>query len=220
MITANENLARLRITEIFYSLQGESTTVGIPTVFIRLTGCPLRCHYCDTPYAFSGGTWMELQEIRERVEVYGTKYITVTGGEPLAQKACLQLLTELCDDGYTVSLETSGALDVANIDLRVIKVMDLKSPGSGEVAKNRYENVRHLSRQDQIKFVICDRGDYEWARSTMNAYHLPERCEVLFAPSYEELEVQQLAEWILEDRLAVRFQIQLHKYLWGDTPGR
>ena len=220
MASANENFKRLRITEIFYSLQGESTSVGIPTVFIRLTGCPLRCHYCDTTYAFTSGTWMELQEIRERVEVYGTKYVTVTGGEPLAQKACPQLLTELCDDGYVVSLETSGALDVGTIDPRVIKVMDLKSPGSGEVAKNLYENVRHFSRQDQIKFVICDREDYEWARSTMNEYHLPERCEVLFSPSYDELEIQQLAEWILEDRLPVRFQIQLHKYLWGDVPGR
>ncbi len=211
---------RLRITEIFYSLQGESRTVGIPTVFIRLTGCPLRCVYCDTEYAFSGGRWWELSDIEHTVSQYRSGFVTVTGGEPLAQKNCLKLLTRLCDQGYTVSLETSGALDVAEVDPRVVKVMDLKTPASGECAKNRYLNLEHLRSQDQVKFVICDRRDYEWAKASLDKFSLTKRCEVLFSPSHDALEAQLLANWILQDGLDVRFQIQLHKYLWGEEPGR
>lgn len=211
---------RLRITEIFYSLQGESRTVGIPTVFIRLTGCPLRCDYCDTEYAFAGGRWWELSEIERVVSQYHSGFVTVTGGEPLAQKNCLRLLKRLCDLGYTVSLETSGALDVATVDHRVIKIMDLKTPGSGECSKNRYQNISHLRAQDQVKFVICDRQDYEWAKSKMEKFSLAQRCEVLFSPSHDTIEARRLADWILQDGLQVRFQIQLHKYLWGEEPGR
>jgi 7-carboxy-7-deazaguanine synthase len=211
---------RLRITELFYSLQGESRTIGIPTVFIRLTGCPLRCGYCDTQYAFGGGRWWELSEIEHAVSQYRSGFVTVTGGEPLAQKNCLHLLRRLCDLGYTVSLETSGALDVAAVDPRVIKVMDLKTPGSGECLKNHYQNVSHLRAQDQVKFVICDRQDYEWAKSKMKKFSLPRRCEVLFSPSHDAIEAHRLADWILQDGLQVRFQIQLHKYLWGEGPGR
>ena len=210
----------LRVTEIFHSLQGESRTVGIPTVFIRLTGCPLRCQYCDTEYAFTGGKWMQLDQIQGALRQYQANYVTVTGGEPLAQKLCLKLLTRLCDEGYEVSLETSGALDVAQVDLRVVKVMDLKTPGSGESANNRYENIAHLSPNDQVKFVICDREDYLWAKQVIAQYRLTERCEVLLSPSHAQLAAPTLADWILEDRLPVRFQIQLHKYLWGDVPGR
>lgn len=212
--------ARLRVTEIFHSLQGESRTVGLPTVFVRLTGCPLRCGYCDTEYAFSGGRWMGLAEILKVVAAHGAHHVTVTGGEPLAQRACLGLLSALCDKGYAVSLETSGAVDVAAVDPRVVKVMDLKTPGSGEVARNRYGNIAHLGPQDQVKFVICDRDDYEWARDLLQEQHLDGRCEVLFAPAHGRLAPRILAEWILQDRLRVRFQIQLHKYLWGDEPGR
>jgi 7-carboxy-7-deazaguanine synthase len=212
--------ARVRITEIFHSLQGESRTVGLPTVFVRLTGCPLRCGYCDTEYAFSGGRWMEIDEILTAVAAHGADYVTVTGGEPLAQRACLGLLSALCDRGYAVSLETSGALDVAAVDPRVVKVMDLKTPGSGEVARNRYQNIAHLGPDDQVKFVICDRADYQWARAQLQAQGLSGRCEVLFAPAHGRLEPRTLAEWILQDRLRVRFQIQLHKYLWGDVSGR
>lgn len=211
---------RLRITEIFYSLQGESRTVGWPTVFVRLTGCPLRCGYCDTSYAFQGGTWMTLDDICEQVAQYHPHYVTVTGGEPLAQKACLPLLQRLCDQGYEVALETSGALDVSPVDPRVIKVMDLKTPGSGEEQRNFYGNIQHLTRQDQVKFVICDRADYDWAKDVLERYRLTERCEVLFSPSTGQLRPADLADWLLADRLAVRFQIQLHKYLWGDEPGR
>jgi 7-carboxy-7-deazaguanine synthase len=212
--------ARLRITEIFHSLQGESRTVGLPTVFVRLTGCPLRCGYCDTEYAFSGGYWMDIDEILAAVAAHGTDYVTVTGGEPLAQRTCLGLLGALCDQGYAVSLETSGALDIAAVDPRVVKVMDLKTPGSGELARNRYKNIAHLGPDDQVKFVICDRADYQWARALLEAQGLNGRCEVLFAPVHGRLAPRTLAEWILEDRLPVRFQIQLHKYLWGDVPGR
>jgi len=212
--------ARLRVSEIFYSLQGESRTVGLPTVFVRLTGCPLRCRYCDTEYAFTGGTWMGLEEIRDSVGQYQACYVTVTGGEPLAQKSCLHLLEQLCGDGYEVSLETSGALSVAHVDPRVVKVMDLKTPASGEERKNRYENIAQLARRDQVKFVICDRQDYEWAKDKVEEYRLVDRCEVLFSPTHEQLPSNTLADWILEDRLPVRFQIQLHKYLWGNVPAR
>ncbi len=211
---------RLRITEIFLSLQGESRSVGWPTVFIRLTGCPLRCGYCDTTYAFQGGEWRLLDDVLARTADFGVRHVTVTGGEPLAQKACLPLLTRLCDAGYAVSLETSGALDVARVDPRVVKVMDLKTPGSGEVERNRYCNLEHLNPRDQIKFVLCDRADYDWARGQLEKYELPEICEVLFSPVQGRLAPRELADWIVADRLPVRFQIQLHKYLWGDSPGK
>lgn len=211
---------RLRITEIFLSLQGESRSVGWPTVFVRLTGCPLRCGYCDTTYAFQGGEWMSLDDILARTAGFGVKHVTVTGGEPLAQKACLPLLVRLCDAGYEVSLETSGALDVAKVDPRVIKVMDLKTPGSGEVERNRWCNLEHLNPRDQIKFVLCDRTDYEWAKEQLAKYELSEICEVLFSPVQGQLAPRELADWIVADRLPVRFQIQLHKYLWGDVAGK
>lgn len=211
---------RLRITEIFYSLQGESITVGKPTVFIRLTGCPLRCHYCDTAYAFSGGRWWNLAEIEQAITKYNTEYVLVTGGEPLAQKPCLTLLNRLCNLNFRVSLETSGALDAGGVDPRVTKVLDIKTPASGESAKNQYRNIDGLNPHDQIKFVICDREDYNWAKSKLDEFHLSRRCEVLFSPSYLQLDARRLAEWILEDQLPVRLQIQLHKYLWGDVPGR
>ena len=210
----------LRITEIFHSLQGESNTVGRPTVFIRLTGCPLRCQYCDTAYAFTGGLLYELDQVLKEVEFYSTPYVTVTGGEPLAQNACLTLLTALCDKGYIVSLETSGAIDVEDVDKRVIKVMDLKTPGSGELSKNLESNIEHLSLRDQVKFIICDKDDYEWSKNKVKEYRLNEKvADVLFSPSNEEMSAKELAEWILADRLKVRFQIQLHKYLWGNKPG-
>jgi 7-carboxy-7-deazaguanine synthase len=211
---------RLRITEIFFSLQGETRTVGLPTVFIRLTGCPLRCTYCDTAYAFHGGAWYGLDEILQKVAQYQTRYITVTGGEPLAQKACLPLLTQLCDQGYEVSLETSGALPVAEVDPRVVKVIDIKTPGSGEVTKNRYENLTHLLPHDQIKFVICHQSDYEWAKQMIQQHALLGRCEILFSPSYGEQSANELADWIISDQLPVRLQIQLHKFLWGNAQGR
>ena len=210
---------RLRITEIFFSLQGESRTVGWPTVFVRLTGCPLRCGYCDTSYAFQGGAWMSLDAILAYVARYRARHVTVTGGEPLAQPACRTLLGALCDAGYEVSLETSGALDVCGVDPRVIKVMDLKTPGSGELDRNLWDNLPCLTSRDQVKFVLCDRADYDWARGVLRDHDLASRCEVLFSPVHGSLEPAQLAEWILADRLPVRFQIQLHKYLWGDEPG-
>ena len=213
-------ITRLRVTEIFYSLQGESRTVGMPTVFIRLTGCPLRCQYCDTSYAFSGGQWMDLQEILEQVGRYQTPYITVTGGEPLAQPDCHALLTLLCDTGYEVSLETSGALDISTVDKRVVKVMDIKTPDSAEEQKNRWENIDALEAKDQVKFVICSEADYEWAKAVLSGYKLNDRCEVLFSPSYQQLAPRTLAEWILRDQLTVRFQLQLHKILWGEEQGR
>lgn len=211
---------RLRVTEIFYSLQGESRTVGLPTVFIRLTGCPLRCTYCDTPYAFQGGSKKTLAEIIEQVDSFETRFVTVTGGEPLAQKNCLNLLTLLIEKGYEASLETSGALDVSQVDPRVVKVMDLKTPGSGEEHKNLYKNIDYLNPQDQIKFVICDDRDYRWAKEKMLEYRLFDRCEVLFSPAAGDQNPTELADKILRDRLPVRFQMQLHKILWGDTPGK
>jgi 7-carboxy-7-deazaguanine synthase len=216
----DSSASRLRITEIFFSLQGESRTSGYSTVFIRLTGCPLRCEYCDTTYAFKGGEWFSLDDILSEVKKYNTKYVTVTGGEPLAQKNCINLLKSLCDEGYDVSLETSGALDISNVDKRVSRVMDLKTPASKEEDKNRYENIELLTPHDQLKFVICDRNDYEWAVAKINEYDLLSRCEVLFSSSHQQLKPQTLADWILEDQLAVRFQMQLHKYLWNDEPGR
>jgi 7-carboxy-7-deazaguanine synthase len=213
-------VSSLRITEIFYSLQGESNTVGIPTVFIRLTGCPLRCGYCDTAYAFTGGEKKELDDIIAEVESYGTRYVTVTGGEPLAQAACLELMTSLLDLAYIVSLETSGAFDVSTVDPRVIKVMDLKTPSSGEISRNFYGNIQHLTKTDQVKFVIGNDEDYRWAKQMLLEYRLPDRCEVLFSPVAGQQNPTELADKILYDRLSVRFQIQLHKLLWGDTPGK
>lgn len=210
----------LRITEIFYSLQGESNTVGLPTVFIRLTGCPLRCVYCDTAYAFTGGKKIGIDAVIAQAEHYGTKYITVTGGEPLAQPACLQLMTKLLDKGYVVSLETSGALDVSEVDLRVVKVMDLKTPSSGELSRNRYQNIEYLTAKDQVKFVIGDDKDYDWSKSVLTEYDLPERCEILFSPVMGQQNPAELAEKILKDRLPVRFQLQLHKILWDDAQGK
>ncbi|MCO6440338.1 MAG: 7-carboxy-7-deazaguanine synthase QueE [Nitrococcus mobilis] len=210
----------LRVTEIFYSLQGEASTVGAPTVFVRLTGCPLRCQYCDTAYAFHGGEKMSIIRILERVGEHTAKFVTVTGGEPLAQRGCLTLLGLLCDRGYRVSLETSGAFDVQAVDPRVVKVMDLKTPASGEVRRNRWENLNYLRPHDELKFVICNRQDYDWARVKVNELKLGERWTVFFSASYGELSSRLLADWILADRLNVRLQIQLHKYLWGDQPGR
>lgn len=212
--------SRLKITEVFHSLQGEADTVGVPTVFVRLTGCPLRCQYCDTQYAFHGGEWWELEQIVARVREFATPYACVTGGEPLAQRACLELLTMLCDAGLRVSLETSGAMSLAGVDPRVVRVVDVKTPGSGEEHRNRYPELATLRRGDLVKFVICDRGDYEWSRAKLRELALPTGCTVLFSPSYEQLPARELADWILEDRLPVRFQIQLHKYLWGNVPGK
>ncbi|VAW91776.1 7-carboxy-7-deazaguanine synthase [hydrothermal vent metagenome] len=211
---------RLKITEIFYSLQGESNTVGIPTIFIRLTGCPLRCQYCDTEYAFHGGEWQSFDSILNQIKKYPTRYITVTGGEPLAQKKCVNFLKQLCDANYQVSLETSGAIDISNVDTRVVKVLDTKTPGSGECEKNLYSNYSRLNSNDQIKFVICNRVDYDWAKKLILDYKLTEQCEILFSVSHHELAAKQLADWILEDGLVVRFQVQLHKILWGDEHGR
>lgn len=211
---------RLKITEIFFSLQGEASTVGIPTVFIRLTGCPLRCQYCDTTYAFTGGQWMTFDEIIKTVKSYKTNYITVTGGEPLAQSQCIALLKSLCDLGYRVSIETSGALDIKDIDSRVSKVMDLKTPGSKEMSKNKYENIHYLTENDEVKFVICSEADYEWSKKIVDDYKLSDLCSVLFSPSFEEQNATQLAEWIIRDQLAVRFQTQLHKTLWGNVAGK
>jgi 7-carboxy-7-deazaguanine synthase len=211
---------RLKLTEIFYSLQGEADTAGIPTVFVRLTGCPLRCQYCDTAYAFHGGQWWQLAAILERVAGFGAHYVCVTGGEPLAQPHCLALLSALAEAGYRVSLETSGAMAIDAVDPRVIRVVDVKTPGSGEEHRNRYEQLALLRPEEQIKFVLCDRADYDWSRSKLASLQLVERCQVLFSPSHEQLPARQLADWILADRLPVRFQIQLHKHLWGNEPGR
>lgn len=212
--------SRLKLTEIFRSLQGEADTVGIPTVFVRLTGCPLRCHYCDTAYAFHGGQWWTLPEILARVAELEVRHVCVTGGEPLAQAAVHELLAALCDVGYRVSLETSGAMSLERVDPRVVKVVDIKTPASGEESHNRYDELARLDQKDLLKFVIADRTDYEWSREQLKARALSERCTVLFSPSHQQLKAGDLADWILEDRLPVRFQIQLHKYLWGDVPGR
>jgi 7-carboxy-7-deazaguanine synthase len=210
---------RLRITEIFYSIQGESRPAGLPTVFIRLTGCPLRCGYCDTEYAFHGGDQMTFEEITRQVKSYDTPLVCVTGGEPLAQRNCGRLLSLLSEQGYDVSLETSGALDIADIDQRVTIVMDIKTPGSGEAERNRWENLEYLKSGDQLKFVLCDRADYDWARQLVAERELAQKFSVLFSPTWGQLPERTLAEWILQDRLQVRFQLQLHKYLWGEQPG-
>lgn len=211
---------QLRITEIFHSLQGEASSVGWPTVFVRLTGCPLRCGYCDTAYAFHGGTRRTLSSILEEVGSYGAGYVCVTGGEPLAQRACPALVAHLCDAGYRVSVETSGALDISTLDPRAQRIMDVKTPASGEVSRNLPANLPHLRTRDSAKFVICDRADYEWARDFVRGHALAARCEVLFSPCWARVAPAQLAEWILADRLPVRFQLQLHKILWGDVRGR
>ena len=213
-------MERLKVSEIFYSLQGEADTAGVPTVFVRLTGCPLRCRYCDTAYAFYGGEWWPLEAVVQRVKELQGRYVCVTGGEPLAQKSCLALLTRLCDAGCRVSLETSGAMSLEGVDERVIRVVDIKTPGSGEESRNRYEELSRLNARDLVKFVICDRGDYEWSCAKMRELGLQERCSVLFSPSHEQLPARELADWILDDRLPVRLQIQLHKYLWGNVPGK
>ena len=211
--------AELRITEIFHSLQGETSRVGLPTVFVRLTGCPLRCTYCDTSYAFTGGKNISIGEILRQVADYSPRYVTVTGGEPLSQKNCLPLLSSLCDAGYEVSLETGGALDISSVDARVMRVVDIKTPGSGESDKNRWDNLPLLTSRDEIKFVLCDEADYQWAKQTMQKYHLAGKCPVLFSPAHGMLNATQLAEWILRDRLPVRLQVQLHKLLWDNAPG-
>lgn len=211
---------RLRITEIFLSLQGEAREAGWPTVFVRLTGCPLRCHYCDTAYAFHGGQWWTIDDIAAEVARHGVRHVCVTGGEPLAQKRCVDLLQRLCDAGYAVSLETSGAIDIARVDPRVSRVLDIKTPGSGEAHRNLWENIGLLSAHDQVKFVLCGRGDYEWACAILREHDLAARCDVLFSPSKSELDPRELADWIVADRLPVRFQMQLHKILWNDEPGR
>ncbi|MBK8815904.1 MAG: 7-carboxy-7-deazaguanine synthase QueE [Methylococcaceae bacterium] len=213
-------MTSLRITEIFLSLQGESNTVGIPTVFIRLTGCPLRCVYCDTEYAFSGGERKEIRDIVNEVASFGVPYVTVTGGEPLAQPACLELMRQLVDLNYIVSLETSGAIDISEVDPRVVKVMDLKTPSSGELSKNRYENIPFLNRCDQVKFVIGNDDDYIWSKNTIAQFQLFDCCEILFSPVMDQQNPKELAEKILRDKLPVRFQIQLHKYLWDDARGK
>ena len=216
----NYGAETLRITEVFLSLQGESDSVGWPTVFVRLTGCPLRCNYCDTSYAFTGGETRRIDHILAQVAEFDVRHVCVTGGEPLAQKGVLHLLAALCDAGYVVSLETSGALDVSAVDPRVVKVMDLKTPYSGEAGRNRYENIDFLGEQDQVKLVIANADDYAWAKAVIERYALTERCEVLLSPCFGQIEPRELAGWILRDRLDVRFQLQLHKLLWGDEPGR
>ncbi len=211
---------RLRINEIFHSLQGEADSVGFRTVFVRLTGCPLRCQYCDTAYAFHEGEWRDIDAILDIVKGFDAPHVCVTGGEPLAQPNCPTLLTRLCDSGYRVSLETSGAMRIAGIDSRVSRVVDVKTPGSGESSRNLEENFASLTPRDQVKFVICSREDYDWSRSYLAKHSLTERCQVLFSPSYTQVTPTELADWILADRLPVRFQLQLHKVLWGDVPGK
>jgi 7-carboxy-7-deazaguanine synthase len=211
---------RLRINEIFHSLQGEADAVGYPTVFVRLTGCPLRCQYCDTEYAFHAGDWLDIDDILDKVRGYGATHVCVTGGEPLAQPNCLKLLARLCDQGFVVSLETSGALDIGAVDARVSRVVDVKTPGSRETARNRIENFECLTPRDQLKFVICSREDYDWSKAFLQEHGLAERSRILFSPSYNEVSPTVLADWILADRLPVRFQLQLHKVLWGEIPGK
>jgi len=219
---ANETDAepRLRITEIFYSLQGESSFVGLPTVFIRLTGCPLRCGYCDTAYAFSGGEWMAVADIVAQIKQYNATTVCVTGGEPLAQRSCGDLLEQLCDAGYSVSVETSGSIDISVVDSRVHRIMDIKTPGSGEQSKNKYDNIQYLTQQDEVKFVLCSREDYDWAKDIIQQYSLLDKSQVLFSPVHEGVAPVELADWIIADQLNVRFQFQLHKFLWADEPGR
>jgi 7-carboxy-7-deazaguanine synthase len=211
---------RLKITEVFLSLQGESSTVGWPTVFVRLTGCPLRCHYCDTAYAFHGGEWRSIEQLLAEVASHGVRHVCVTGGEPLSQKNCLPLLTGLCEAGYRVSLETSGAMDITAVDARVARIVDIKTPDSGEVARNLWSNLAVLTAHDEVKFVICSRADYDWAKSVLAEHRLADRCDVLFSPSHQQMQPRVLADWIVEDRLPVRMQVQLHKLLWGAEPGR
>ncbi|HWU82300.1 MAG TPA: 7-carboxy-7-deazaguanine synthase QueE [Methylophilaceae bacterium] len=211
---------KLRVYEIFHSLQGESSRIGLPTVFVRLTGCPMRCVYCDTEYAFTGGGNMTLDEIMDKVASYGTRYVTVTGGEPLAQKACFNLLKALCDAGYEVSLETGGAIDTSDVDPRVAVILDVKTPGSGEMANNVWANLERLKSRDEVKFVLCDRADYDWAKQVMMERGISDRCSVLFSPVYGQVDPTALADWILQDKLPVRMQVQLHKILWGETPGK
>ncbi|MBI5448300.1 MAG: 7-carboxy-7-deazaguanine synthase QueE [Gammaproteobacteria bacterium] len=211
---------KVRITEIFHSLQGETSRMGLPTVFIRLTGCPLRCVYCDTSYAFSGGTLWEIEAILAETRKQGTSYVTVTGGEPLAQKSCLSLLKKLSDEGFHVSLETSGALSVAEVDKRVKKIIDVKTPDSGESARHLFENFNYLLPYDELKFVICSRADYDWSKELIQRYHLQHKAHLLFSPSYQQLPAADLAAWILEDKLAVRMQLQLHKLIWGEGSRR
>lgn len=210
---------KLKIHEIFYSVQGESSRVGLPTVFVRLTGCPMRCVYCDTAYAFSGGSNMEISDILAKVAEYGTQYVTVTGGEPLAQKGCLVLLKDLCNAGYSVSLETGGAIDISPVDKRVSVILDIKTPDSGEVENNLWSNLEHLKQSDEVKFVLCSRADYDWAKQILVQYHIADQCPVLFSPVYSQVNPTELAEWVLQDRLPVRMQVQLHKILWGEKPG-
>ena len=211
---------RLRINEIFHSLQGEADAVGYPTVFVRLTGCPLRCQYCDTEYAFHAGQWLDLEAILEKVRGFNTRHVCVTGGEPLAQPNCRKLLARLCEEGFTVSLETSGAMDISGLDARVARVVDVKTPGSREAERNRIDNFGLLTQHDQLKFVICSREDFDWSKAFIQEHALSGRCQILFSPSYEQIAPALLADWILADRLPVRFQLQLHKILWGDVPGK
>jgi 7-carboxy-7-deazaguanine synthase len=218
--TSTTRQGMLKITEIFHSLQGEALQAGLPTVFIRLTGCPLRCTYCDSEYAFYGGEWMHFDDILDEIRRHETPNVCVTGGEPLVQKRCAEFLLRLCDEGFEVSLETSGAVDIAQADRRVSRVMDLKTPDSGERDKNLWSNLEELTGHDQVKFVICSRADYEWARDQVRERQLADLCDVLFSPSWGQIEAKDLAEWILADRLPVRFQLQLHKILWGDEPGK
>lgn len=211
---------KLKIHEIFYSLQGESSRVGLPTVFVRLTGCPMRCVYCDTAYAFSGGSNMEIDDILAKVAEFGTPYVTVTGGEPLAQKDCHVLLKTLCDQGYSVSLETGGARDIGPVDPRVSVILDIKTPDSGELKNNLWGNLAHLKKADEVKFVLCSRADYEWAKDFLAKEQLTAKCSVLFSPVYSQLAPADLADWVLADKLPVRMQLQLHKILWGEVPGK